>query len=187
MQQLNIPIVHKTYELYRTLHDLQKTIPKMERYTLWQRSENTTIDVLEALLRVGYLAQEKRPDHLIQVSAQVDTLRVFLRLSLDVKAINQKKYIAPTSARRDRPDARRLDEKPQAKVNCDLHCQMKMPKKGGRSSDRRERNIVITVVINVDVSVVIDVEVVVIRVADNNALTVIAHTPQDSPPIDHAH
>lgn len=94
MQQLDIPIVHKTYELYRTLHGLHKTIPKMERYTLWQRSENTAIDVLEALLRTGYLPQEKRPDHLIQVSAQVDILRVFLRLSFDIKAINQKKYIA---------------------------------------------------------------------------------------------
>jgi len=93
VQQLDIPIIHKTYELYRTLHEIKKSIPKMERYTLWQRSENTALDILEGILRVGYLQQEKRPEQLIQVSAQVDLLRVFLRLSLDVKAINQKKYI----------------------------------------------------------------------------------------------
>jgi len=94
VQQLDIPIVQKTYDLYRTLHDFQKTIPKMDRYTLWQKSENAALSILEGLLMVGYLQQEKRPDKLIQVSSQVDLLRVFLRLSLDVKAINQKKYIA---------------------------------------------------------------------------------------------
>lgn len=94
MQQFDIPIIHKTYELYRDVHALEKNIPKMERYTLWQRSENSALDILEGLLQVGYLPQEKRADHLIRVSARVDMLRVFLRLSLDVKAINQKKYIA---------------------------------------------------------------------------------------------
>ena len=65
----------------------------MDRYTVWQRSENTTLNILEGLLKVGYLQQERRSEQLIQVSAQVDLLRVFLRLTLDVKAINQKKYI----------------------------------------------------------------------------------------------
>ena len=37
MQQLDIPIITKTYELYRALHDLQKGIPKMERYSFWSR------------------------------------------------------------------------------------------------------------------------------------------------------
>jgi len=77
MQQFDIPIIHKTYELYRAMHELEKTIPKMERYTLWQRAENTTLDILEGLLRVGYLAQERRAENLIRVSAQVDMLRVF--------------------------------------------------------------------------------------------------------------
>ena len=65
----------------------------MDRYTVWQKSENTTLNILEGLLKVGYLQQERRSEQLIQVSAQVDLLRVFLRLTLDVKAINQKKYI----------------------------------------------------------------------------------------------
>lgn len=94
MQQFDIPIIHKTYELYRSLHDLEKTIPKMDRFTLWQKAENGTLDVLEGLLRVGYLPQERRAENLVRVSAQVDLLRVFLRLSFDTKVLNQKKYIA---------------------------------------------------------------------------------------------
>ncbi len=94
MQQTEIPIIHKTYELYRLLHDLQRTVSKMERHTLWQRSENSALDVLEGLLLAGYLTPERRLEQLLHVSARLDMLRVFLRLSLDVKAINQKKYIS---------------------------------------------------------------------------------------------
>ncbi len=94
MQQFDIPIIHKTYELYRGLHELQRSIPKMERYNLWQRCENGALDVLELLLRVGYAPQERRFEQLTTVSVKLDILRVFLRLSSDIKIINQKKYIA---------------------------------------------------------------------------------------------
>jgi hypothetical protein len=93
MQQLDIPIIHRTYELYRELHELQKTIPKMERFTLWVRCEDTTLKILEGLIRVGYIPQELRASQLVTVSTEVDLLKVFLRLSVDVKAITQKKSI----------------------------------------------------------------------------------------------
>ena len=93
MQQLDIPLVHKAYDLYKSLHELQAAIPKMERYTLWQRAENRALDILEGLLCVGYLPQDKRATQLIQVSSDVDVLRMFLRLAYDIKSINQKKYI----------------------------------------------------------------------------------------------
>lgn len=93
MQQLDIPIIHKTYDLYRALHELEKTIPKMERFTVWQRSENVCLDILQGLLGIGYQAPERRAEGLIRIAPSVDMLRVFLRLSFDVKALNQKKYI----------------------------------------------------------------------------------------------
>ena len=58
MQQLDIPIIHKTYELYRALHELERTIPKMERFTVWQRSQNLCLDILQGLLSIGYQAPE---------------------------------------------------------------------------------------------------------------------------------
>jgi len=101
MQQFDIPIIHRTYELYRELHDLQKTIPKVERFTLWVRCEDTTLKILEGLIRVGYMHQEARPSQLVGVSAEIDMLRVFLRLSVDIKALTQKKAL---------PLQERLDE-----------------------------------------------------------------------------
>jgi len=94
MQQLDIPIIHKTYDLYRAFHELQRTIPKMERFTVWQRCENVCLDIMQGLLSIGYQAPERRADGLVKIAPLVDMLRVFLRLSFDVKAVNQKKYIA---------------------------------------------------------------------------------------------
>mgnify|MGYP002075372893 CR=1 FL=1 len=93
MKQFDVPIIHKTYELYRALHDQQKTIPKIDRFTLWQRSENAALDILQDLLHVGYLRPDRRPERLTIISAKLDMLRMFLRLAFDVKAINQKRYI----------------------------------------------------------------------------------------------
>lgn len=93
MQQLEIPIIHKTYELYRALHDLQKIISKMERYTLWARCEGTTLEVLEGFIRVGYLPLDQRTPRLLSLAAEIDMLRVFLRLAVDVKALPLKKSI----------------------------------------------------------------------------------------------
>lgn len=94
MQQLDVPIIQKTYELYKTMHGYQKSIPKLERFTLWQKCENSALSVLEGLLQVGYVSPDRRADLLTRVSAHVDMLRVFLRLAHETKAIDQKKYIA---------------------------------------------------------------------------------------------
>ena len=93
MKQFDVPIIAKTYELYREIHALQKSIPKTDRHSLWVRVQNSTIDVLEGLLQVGYLSPENRISALIKISAKVDILRVFLRLASDTKAINNKKYL----------------------------------------------------------------------------------------------
>ncbi|RIL12310.1 MAG: diversity-generating retroelement protein Avd [Proteobacteria bacterium] len=93
MQQFDIPIIHKTYEFYRALHDLQKVIPKMERFTLWQNCENTALQTLAGLLRVGYAPPEKRLEQLASVGINIDMLRVFLRLAVDIKALTPKKCL----------------------------------------------------------------------------------------------
>jgi len=87
MQQLDIPIIHKTYELYRVLHDLQQTIPKMERFTLWHRAEVVCLDILQELLGIGYQAPERRADGLVKIAPLVDMLRVFLRAARIFKAL----------------------------------------------------------------------------------------------------
>jgi hypothetical protein len=101
MQQLDIPIITKTYELYRALHDLQKGIPKMERYSLWSRVEATALQMLEGFVHAGYLPLEQRAQKLTGLAAEVDMLRMFIRLAVDIKVLPLKKVV---------PLQERLDE-----------------------------------------------------------------------------
>lgn len=89
----DIPIYQKSYEFYKTLHSYQNTIPKSERFTIWQKCQNTCLDILEGLLLTAQMNWENRVSALYKVSLKVDIIRTFIRLSFDTKAIDQKKYL----------------------------------------------------------------------------------------------
>lgn len=91
---LDIPIFHKTYDLYKLLHSYYATIPKAQRYTLWSKCENTTLSLLEALIETEYHRGEERRGSLFKISHQLDLLKVFMRLAKETRAISQPQYLA---------------------------------------------------------------------------------------------
>ncbi len=93
MKTLEVPIIFKTYELYKSLQGYQKNIPKSERYTIWQKIQTCNLDTLELLIRVGYLTPIEKLSTLIKVSANVDLLRILLRLTYETKVIPSKNYL----------------------------------------------------------------------------------------------
>jgi len=68
-------------------------IPKAKRYTLWLKTENTALNVLEGIIATSHQSGEKRLDTLHQISIQLDMLKVFIRLSLEIKCIDSKQYL----------------------------------------------------------------------------------------------
>ena len=89
----DIPIFKKTYDLYQTFYTYRATISKQDRYTIWQRGENLILDILEGILLASQLPKEPKAPVLERTSAKLSLLRIFLRLSKDVKALDQKKYL----------------------------------------------------------------------------------------------
>src|SRR3989344_1916651 len=89
----DIPIFKKTYDLYQTFYTYRATISKQDRYTIWQRGENLILDILEGILLASQLPKEPKAPVLERTSAKLNLLRIFLRLSKDVKALDQKKYL----------------------------------------------------------------------------------------------
>jgi len=92
-ESFDTPIFNQTYELYKEIYNLRNTIPKSDRYTIWQRVENTTLEVLEEILVAIGLPKNEKARILEKASKKLNMLRVFIRLSKDVKAIDNKKYI----------------------------------------------------------------------------------------------
>lgn len=94
MEEPDIPIFKKAYELYKTLHGLRTSVPKQDRHALWQRIENTSLTVIEHLLLASQCGRGSKREPLEQSSVELNLLRMFLRLAKDTKVIDLKKYVS---------------------------------------------------------------------------------------------
>ncbi len=93
MNDIDIPILKKTYDLYKTLDDFRKIIPKQHRFTVFIRAEEVALDILEKFYEAGYVTGVNRPIILNKASVNLNMLRLFVRLLKDTKALDTKKYI----------------------------------------------------------------------------------------------
>lgn len=91
MNDIDIPILKKSYELYKVFHDYRKIIPKSERFTVYERSENLIVDTIELFLEAGYTRSNKVVT-LEKASVKLNTLRFFIRLMKETKSLDVKKY-----------------------------------------------------------------------------------------------
>ncbi|HAL49932.1 TPA: diversity-generating retroelement protein Avd [Candidatus Uhrbacteria bacterium] len=94
MNEFDIPIFKKTYDLYKILNSIRASIPKQDRYTLWQRTEQITLDLIELFFEAAELYEIQKLPTLEKASVKLNLLRVFIRLSFDTKSIDGKKYTA---------------------------------------------------------------------------------------------
>lgn len=93
MDEFDIPIFKKSYTLYKTFYSYRNTVPKQDRYTIWQKCESILIEILERILLASQLSKDKKLPILEKVSIKLNLLRIFIRLSKETRAIDNKKYI----------------------------------------------------------------------------------------------
>jgi hypothetical protein len=75
------------------LYSLTKSFPKKDRYTLGQRSENLTLEILELLFLANSKQKASRLLILNKVDVKLKILKMLIRICFDIKDIDQKKYI----------------------------------------------------------------------------------------------
>lgn len=93
MQDLDIPIFKKTYDAYKLLYGYRLDVPRLDRYTVWEKCENFLLDVLENIVCASQTPRPEKIALLEHASMRLNLLRVFLRLAKDVKALDMKKYV----------------------------------------------------------------------------------------------
>lgn len=93
MNDLDIPIFKRSYDLYKEFYGLRLSVTKQDRYTLWQKCENLLIEVLEKILLASQQTKLEKLPTLEKTSVKLNFLRVCIRLMKDTKAIDMKKYI----------------------------------------------------------------------------------------------
>ena len=92
MNDIDIPILKKTYELYSTFHEYRRVVSKADRFTVYERSENLIIDLIELFLEAGYTKSGNKSAILEKASVKLNTLRFFIRLMKETKVFDLKKY-----------------------------------------------------------------------------------------------
>ncbi len=93
MDDFDIPIFKKVYDLYKTFYGCRAVIAKQDRYTIWQRCENIILDILEGILSASQTSKSEKLPILEKTSVKLNFLRVFLRLMKEMKTIDIKKYV----------------------------------------------------------------------------------------------
>jgi hypothetical protein len=94
MDEFDIPIFKKTYELYKLFYGYRDNISRQNRYTIWQRIENMLLDILENILLASQLSKSEKLPVLEKTSLKLNFLRIFLRLAKEIKLIDNNKYLA---------------------------------------------------------------------------------------------
>jgi len=67
--------------------------PKVERYSLGERLQTTTLGLLKGLLLTNSLPKGLRKQQLLPLSAKLDLLKLLVRLAYETKCLNMTKYL----------------------------------------------------------------------------------------------
>ncbi len=89
----HVPLFHITYQLYKLFHQYIKLFPKTEKYTLGERIENSILDLLEIIQKASYVSKVNRVIHLENIDSKIQLLKILIRLTHEVRAIDDKKYL----------------------------------------------------------------------------------------------
>lgn len=93
MEEIDIPIFRKIYDLYKVFYSYRDSVAKRDRYTIYQRAESILLDLVQCILSASQLSKSQKLPALEDASLKLNFLRVFIRMMKDVKAIDNKKYL----------------------------------------------------------------------------------------------
>jgi hypothetical protein len=91
-----IPIIQKTYDLYKTNYEYTKAFPKSDKYALGEKTKLLILDMLELLIEAEAAKREWKEPVLEKVSNKLGVLKMIFRLAHEIKILDGKKYLQVT-------------------------------------------------------------------------------------------
>ena len=96
MQNTNFEptLINKIYKFYFQSYGMFHNFPKQSRYTLGQKIETITLDLLEMVSLANQEIRTLREPHLRKASAKCESVKLLIRMGYDLKLFNDHQYIA---------------------------------------------------------------------------------------------
>jgi len=89
---VTLPIIHEIDSLYKELYLTRGKIPKPDRFGIWSKIENITIECLELAIKAALTAKDKKLIFIQKLKIQIETGKRLTRLTWELKIIADKKY-----------------------------------------------------------------------------------------------
>ncbi len=93
MNDFDIPIFKKSYELYKALYEYLKSFPRQDRYSLGVKCESVILEMLEDIILASQSSKAEKLPILQKASVKLNLLRIYVRLAKEVRALDSKKYL----------------------------------------------------------------------------------------------
>jgi hypothetical protein len=90
----DLPILTKSIQAYKLWHGYLQDLSRPSRATLGAKIDTLFTDFIELALLAGYAPRPQKAGLVIRASTKLDTLKFFLQVTWELKAIDSKKYIA---------------------------------------------------------------------------------------------
>jgi hypothetical protein len=88
-----LPVLQKLKITYILWHNIHKTLPKIERYSLGKRIDGLFVEAIESVAVAVFLSREEKQPYVRLAIRKIDTLKIFLMILWETKSLDSKKYI----------------------------------------------------------------------------------------------
>lgn len=92
MFNLDLPVLTKLSDFYKEATHRIESFPKTKKYSLGQRIDLMTLDVIELVMTAGYQTKQEKLSNLERVSIKLDLLKFLVRLSWETKCLDNNAY-----------------------------------------------------------------------------------------------
>ncbi len=88
----DLPLYLATYKLLQYLYNLTQQFPRSYKYSLGENIIDLTWQVLDSIIEANILPNNEKAGMIRKSSAAFDKLKIRLRLSHELKLINDRRY-----------------------------------------------------------------------------------------------
>ena len=88
-----LPIILKSYSLYKPIDTLNDTLPKRRRYSLGASTEQTLLELLRQLIGAKHAPKSHKSLYLLRAQSELELLRFKLRLYLELGVANETRIM----------------------------------------------------------------------------------------------
>lgn len=89
-----LPVIERMLAAYKLWFGYRDHFPKKSRYTLGEKIDNRFIEILELLFTATYQSVDEKLFTLERALSVIDTLKFLLKISWDLRILDDKKYAA---------------------------------------------------------------------------------------------